>query len=127
MRYNWNAIIAAVGFLTDEPESTDSLSGKGFNVTRTGPGKFNLEIEQVEFPEEPTPETPTAEPVATPETPTPVPAEPSESVTPEPKPVVTPSPEPVATPEPTPEPTAEQPTVTGAVDNSAEKAEPTGQ
>lgn len=123
MRYNWNAIIAAVGFLTDEPESVDSLSGKGFSVTRTGPGKFNLDIEQVEFPEEATPETPTPTAEASPETPTPVPAEPSESVTPEP------TPEPTS--EPTPEPTPEQPTVTGDVSDSAdtevEKAEPTGQ
>lgn len=57
MKYNWNAVIASVSLLTEEPSVGDSLNGNGFTVTRSATG-FTIEIEPCDIPAAGTGETP---------------------------------------------------------------------
>lgn len=79
MRYNWNSIITAVSYMTDERGCT-SLKGNGFSVEREG-GDIFVHMTEGDYPDitrhteviPPTPENPI--PVAatmTPENPTPI-------------------------------------------------------
>lgn len=85
MRFNWNAIVAAVGFLADEPAAGDSLSGNGFSVTRTGSHSFEIQIEELDdevksaVTDPPSPENPSGSVTVD----SPVPVEASETETPE--------------------------------------------
>lgn len=72
MRYNWNAVINAVAYLTDEPDAHGPLTGKGYSVERAEPGSFIIDISELannETPENPAP----IEPAPTPEAPNPAP------------------------------------------------------
>lgn len=73
-RYNWNAVIATVALLTEEPNIGNEISGDGFCVKRTDTG-FTVDIERCDgesdtpVAEAPTPETPSSSgAVETPET-----------------------------------------------------------
>lgn len=69
MRYNWNALINAVAYLTDEPDADGPLTGKGYSVERQGPGSFIIHVSELAVNE--TPEAPIVEVPATPENPSP--------------------------------------------------------
>lgn len=64
-RYNWNAVIATVALLTEEPGIGNEISGDGFCVKRTDTG-FTVDIERcdggedIPVAEQPTPETPSS-------------------------------------------------------------------
>jgi hypothetical protein len=44
-RYNWNAVIATVALLTEEPSIGNEISGDGFCVKRTDTG-FTIDVER---------------------------------------------------------------------------------
>lgn len=119
-RYNWNAVIATVALMTDEPNIGNCIKGEGFTVDRTDSG-FTICVERRDT------EVPDPAPINAPEpdgsgtvAEAPAPA-PAAAETPPEAPVEVPAETPVETPAETPAPEA----TGGAVADP--EAVPTGQ